>query len=727
MKLDYNKAQQKVAKDSQVKKERFKLYKVGRLWVAAGLVTLTFGTVGLPVAQAAAVVGGAEQTSATATTESATSTPTQTAKTATASSAASANSSSAASAATQTTEPSDDSSGDVATKASAATLTITYVDKDDADKEITTDTVNGTDGESGTYTVKPQNNYQLATGQADSIPYTLNADDSDNITVELAHVHTTGTAQTTNTVKYAGTANSDLAKASVTNVKWTSDTDKVTGVTTWTADNATTSITSPTVTGLTPDKKTVEFNNTSATNVEPTDQTQIVTYIVSDHSFDITSVDEDGRTFDQDAIYADHTQDEVNFTFGDTGHGKLQSLWLVTSDEGIKYYGIQAGAYIFNFAEGTMQAYDKGGNLIDNSLTVTQMKEALKDSGLDVDAGTGTFTYDNFVHFGKITLTYQATAKVTYNYVDSVTGKTVASKVINGYKNDTGTYTEVIPANYHKTDGTAATSHDYTLNSLDNQVVNVPVTQDTTTTGTPVDETGDPIEGATTPDLPIDGNGNVTVPDDVAGYEPDASKDVDPDTAGVQVPGNADGATDLPYVTADDDTTTGNPVDGAGNAIPNAPDPELPIDGNGNVTVPNDINGYEPDASKDVDPDTAGVQVAVDPDGSTNLPYVKVASSGTDTTQPSSGNSGQTNNGNGSTTTNTSYGTAGVGPTTDELLPTNNNQITKTATNLTGSGELPQTGAANESFLVAAGVGILSLLGLFGLGKKRHHDYAEKD
>lgn len=70
MKADYIKAQRKVAQDSLVKKEHFKLYKSGRLWLVAGLATLSFGIAGLTVTQDAQAIAktAADQTISNTTT-----------------------------------------------------------------------------------------------------------------------------------------------------------------------------------------------------------------------------------------------------------------------------------------------------------------------------------------------------------------------------------------------------------------------------------------------------------------------------------------------------------------------------------------------------------------------------------------------------------------------------------------------------------------------------------
>ncbi|KRK86959.1 hypothetical protein FD17_GL001544 [Lentilactobacillus sunkii DSM 19904] len=157
---------------------------------------------------------------------------------------------------------------------------VNYVDDDANGKSVKTDTIKGQAGATGNYSVQAPANYDLAKGQAASVPYTLKpgSDTSDNLTVHLVHQKEAVTATTKTTIKYDGAGNL-TPTSKVINVNWTGSKDKVTGqVSNWSTTNLPITVDTPTLNGYTADHSGVTIGQISGQTGTPADQTITVKY-----------------------------------------------------------------------------------------------------------------------------------------------------------------------------------------------------------------------------------------------------------------------------------------------------------------------------------------------------------------------------------------------------------------------------------------------------------------
>lgn len=173
---------------------------------------------------------------------------------------------------------------------------IQYVD-DDASGAQVGDLTNltGVTNSATDWTATVPAGYVLANGQASSGSYTFTPSDKNGkivVVIHLAHKHTmiADAAQTTDTVTYTGAGDQNPAN-SVTTVNWTKSTDAVTKATVWVSDQSTTTVVSPTVTGYTADKAKVGFFDIT-TESQPTSQNATVTYSADPQSLTVTYVDD---------------------------------------------------------------------------------------------------------------------------------------------------------------------------------------------------------------------------------------------------------------------------------------------------------------------------------------------------------------------------------------------------------------------------------------------------
>lgn len=167
-----------------------------------------------------------------------------------------------------TTAPSDTSAAIYYT-ADALSIPVSYVD-DVTGKSIASaaETLTGTIGETGTYTVKVPTGYTLAADQASSVAYTFTEAGS-AITVHLTHNITHSTATTTRTISYlvAGTQTS-LKPATVQTITWNVSTDDVTGETVATPQDGYAAVTAPTITGYTTTSTGIASANPAPTSAD---------------------------------------------------------------------------------------------------------------------------------------------------------------------------------------------------------------------------------------------------------------------------------------------------------------------------------------------------------------------------------------------------------------------------------------------------------------------------
>jgi LPXTG-motif cell wall-anchored protein len=160
-----------------------------------------------------------------------------------------------------------------------ANLTINYVDDDNNEALVTTDTsTTGFVGDQGTFTTSLPLNYAYANAADTKVAYTLTAADN-TLTVHLVHAHTV-TPQAINvtlTTEYTGTKTPQAAQ--VQSVSCASDLDQVTGETTWSADVPTTvEMTSPIVAGYTADLASTTFDLSGTLDTQPQAQVKTVNY-----------------------------------------------------------------------------------------------------------------------------------------------------------------------------------------------------------------------------------------------------------------------------------------------------------------------------------------------------------------------------------------------------------------------------------------------------------------
>ncbi|KRL20201.1 mucin-binding protein [Lentilactobacillus kisonensis] len=159
-------------------------------------------------------------------------------------------------------------------------MTVNYVDNDDSNKVVATDTVLGNDGTTGTYDVNTAKkipvNYELADGQSSSVDYTVAA--GKTLTVNLKHQTEPAEATTHAIVNYEGAGSLTPVTHSI-DVNWTGTKDKVTGNTSnWSTTNLPVTIPTPSVTGYTADHSAVTFDKVSGQTTAPTDKSVTVHY-----------------------------------------------------------------------------------------------------------------------------------------------------------------------------------------------------------------------------------------------------------------------------------------------------------------------------------------------------------------------------------------------------------------------------------------------------------------
>ncbi len=178
-----------------------------------------------------------------------------------------------------------------------ASLNVTYVDDDDPSGTVplpegTKTTIDGDEGDSGTYTVIVPENYELAEGQGATVNYNLTTDDSDDFTVHLVHKKTTVFVTTTTTTTYTGAPAAILPPDKVTPISWQKVTDLVTKTTSYIpVEKATITVPTPELAGYKPDKDQTTYTPVASATA-PVDDTKTVTYTSQAASLTVTYIDD---------------------------------------------------------------------------------------------------------------------------------------------------------------------------------------------------------------------------------------------------------------------------------------------------------------------------------------------------------------------------------------------------------------------------------------------------
>ncbi|MBJ8325212.1 mucin-binding protein [Streptococcus pacificus] len=164
--------------------------------------------------------------------------------------------------------------------ANPAKISIRYVDNDDNDKVVKTETLDGVTNQVASFTFEVPAGYEKVSDNAATIKSFDTLDDSATasqvVTVALRHKHEKSTYETVNTVTYIGAGESTPAQATV-KVTWAVDKDLVTQISNYTAVEKTQTVTSPAISGYEANKSSVVFSNTATTS-QPANQEATVTY-----------------------------------------------------------------------------------------------------------------------------------------------------------------------------------------------------------------------------------------------------------------------------------------------------------------------------------------------------------------------------------------------------------------------------------------------------------------
>ncbi|KRM75315.1 MBG domain-containing protein [Secundilactobacillus collinoides] len=207
-------------------------------------------------------------------------------------------------------------------QAKAATTTVSYVDTDDNNAVISTDTVGAYVGDTGNYIITIPAGYELADADdqdetilsadgIDTVAYKVTADNSDNLIIKLTHKLVDGTTTTTRTINYVYADGSQASAPVTQTITWKTVSDLVTGTSyATTAQNGYDSVVTPELAGYTADKATVAQQLVG--NVETSslaDSIETVTYTanptVPDNDTDSTPSENDtttGSGTDEDVV-----------------------------------------------------------------------------------------------------------------------------------------------------------------------------------------------------------------------------------------------------------------------------------------------------------------------------------------------------------------------------------------------------------------------------------------
>jgi LPXTG-motif cell wall-anchored protein len=216
--------------------------------------------------------------------------------------------------AAMTTLPAD-SSATISYTADPQTLTVAYID-DVTGATISTDTATGVTDQTGTYTVTVPANYELATGQADTVAYTLNADSAkNNVEVHLTHHISHTTTTTTRTINYlVKGSDAQVTDPDVQTITWNVSTDDVTNASVATPQDGYAEVTAPTITGYTADTPVVAAENPAPTSADQLAGETVNVYYI------LTETDDNGEG---DNGTPSQPTDEGTTTPTDTNNGQI--------------------------------------------------------------------------------------------------------------------------------------------------------------------------------------------------------------------------------------------------------------------------------------------------------------------------------------------------------------------------------------------------------------------
>lgn len=168
-------------------------------------------------------------------------------------------------------ETSPEASPDEGVDLTPVTLTISYVDDEKGGVAIGQPvTMTGIAGDSGTYTLKAPNNYQMADGQASQVPYAFAAgeDVSDDLVIHLTHRHFTDQMGIGRYVFYLDEQKNKLS-VNTQSMTWDVDKDLVTGITTYTPNGGFAAVPTPEMAGFKPNRDIVPAISFEVTTEAP--------------------------------------------------------------------------------------------------------------------------------------------------------------------------------------------------------------------------------------------------------------------------------------------------------------------------------------------------------------------------------------------------------------------------------------------------------------------------
>ncbi len=342
--------------------------------------------------------------------------------------------------------------------ANAATLQVTYVDVDNGNSLVgTPTTLTGQTDATGHYDASAhfdQTKYELADGQAATVPYTFAAGTatSDDLVIKLQHKRVTTlpddfTGTTTETVHYVGAGSATPADYSQ-NITWTTSTDLVTGVTTYTPTNQAAAVKTPVITGYRTDTAEVVATNYLSTTVQPTNQVTTVTYIVNVEMMT-------PPTDPTNAHYADTHKQFTETVQAVVPSGVAADLTPDNSSQTLNYaraYQVDAatGVVTGNYGAWTLESSDfttvtaktlPGYQAVPATVSATNFAAELQAFINDTSVTDAT-------HVDYIQYVANTDTAATIQYVDTTTNTPVQLETVIGTTNQTADYTVSVPQGY---------------------------------------------------------------------------------------------------------------------------------------------------------------------------------------------------------------------------------------------------------------------------------------
>ncbi|WP_260209132.1 mucin-binding protein [Lactiplantibacillus pentosus] len=356
-----------------------------------------------------------------------------------------------------TTAPTDQLT-QVTYSANAATLQVTYVDVDNGNSLVgTPTTLTGQTDATGHYDASAhfdQTKYELADGQAATVPYTFAAGTatSDDLVIKLQHKRVTTlpddfTGTTTETVHYVGAGSATPADYSQ-NITWTTSTDLVTGVTTYTPTNQAAAVKTPVITGYRTDTAEVVATNYLSTTVQPTNQVTTVTYIVNVEMMT-------PPTDPTNSHYADTHKQFTETVQAVVPSGVAADLTPDNSSQTLNYaraYQVDAatGVVTGNYGAWTLESSDfttvtaktlPGYQTVPATVSATNFAAELQAFINDTSVTDAT-------HVDYIQYVANTDTAATIQYVDTTTNTPVQLETVIGTTNQTADYTVSVPQGY---------------------------------------------------------------------------------------------------------------------------------------------------------------------------------------------------------------------------------------------------------------------------------------